>query len=63
MTNVKNLPRHRVEKLDAIQTTVSIEKKHKYFLESHNVNLSALVRDTLDNIMGQFLKSNKENKK
>lgn len=39
------------EKLDAVATGVSIEKKHKTFLEKYNINLSALIRDVLDALM------------
>lgn len=61
MSNViSKYQRHKIEKLDAKQTTISIEKRHKIFIDSHGVNLSALVRDTLDNIIEQFNKPKKK---
>jgi hypothetical protein len=45
--------RNRVEKLEAIPTGVSIERRHKVFLDSHGLNLSAIVRDAVDALMNQ----------
>lgn len=43
--------RNRVEKLEAIPTGVSIERRHKVFLDSNGLNLSAIVRDAIDALM------------
>lgn len=45
--------RNRVEKLEAIPTGVSIERRHKVFLDSNGLNLSAITRDAIDALMTQ----------
>lgn len=47
------------DKLDSITTGVSIEKRQKIFLEERELNLSALVRDMLDDIMAKDARSKK----
>ena len=49
--NLKQYQRNRVEKLEAIATGVSIERRHKVFIDSHGLNLSAIVRDAVDSLM------------
>jgi hypothetical protein len=49
--NLKHYQKNRVEKLDAFGTGVTIERRHKVFLESNNLNLSAIVRDAIDSLM------------
>lgn len=51
--DIKKYQRQNNEKLDAVTTAISIEKKHKSFLEKYNVNLSALIRDVLNKIMSE----------
>lgn len=45
--------KNRVEKLDAVPTGVSIERRHKRFIDENNLNLSAITRDAIDVIMVQ----------
>lgn len=49
------------EKLDATTSGVSIEKKHKLFLKKFKINLSALVRDVIDNLMREKEESEEKN--
>lgn len=48
-----NYKKNRVEKLDYIITGVNIGRAHKMFIEAHNLNLSALVRDVISALMTQ----------
>lgn len=41
---------------DSVLTSVNIEVKHKTFILSNNLNLSEMVRDMLDAIMGKIKK-------
>lgn len=43
--------RNRVDKLDGVTTGINVERRHKIFVETNGVNLSALVRDLLDKMM------------
>lgn len=49
--DLKHYKKNRVEKLEAVTTGINIERRHKVFVESNGVNLSALVRDVLDELM------------
>lgn len=49
--NLSDYRKDRDEKLDAVTTSLTLERRHKDFLESQNLNLSKLVRDFLDEIM------------
>ena len=63
MINPKNLSefqKNKSEKLDAITTGVSIERRHKDFLEKNNLNLSALVRALLDFLISPKGKESKK---
>ena len=40
--------KNRVEKLDAIATGISIERRHKVFVDANGLNLSAIARDAVD---------------
>ena len=51
MNKLTKYQKNRIEKLDAVQTSVSIERRHKVFLEQKNLNLSQIVRDALDYLM------------
>lgn len=42
---------NRVEKNNGITTGVSIRKDQKKFIDENSINLSALVRDFLDEVM------------
>lgn len=48
---LKDYQRPRSEKLDFVTTGISIERRHKAFVEEKRLNLSALVRDVLDSLM------------
>jgi hypothetical protein len=63
MRNLKlrDYTRNRVDKLDAVTTGVSIERRHKEFLEHHGVNLSALIRDVLDSLIEESERETKGN--
>lgn len=50
-SKISKYQRNRVEKLEAIATGISIERRHKVFLDSNGLNLSAIVRDALDALM------------
>lgn len=50
---LKEYQKPNIEKLDAVGTGVSLEKKHKEFIKENNINLSALVRDVLNKLMEQ----------
>ncbi len=39
------------EKIDAVTTSLNIERRHRDFLDRKNINLSKLVRDVLDQLM------------
>lgn len=53
--NLKDYQKNRFEKLDSVVQSVNIERRHKVFLETHSVNLSAFVRDALDSLMTSIL--------
>lgn len=59
MTNLKlkNYTKTKMLKLNAVTTGINIEKRHKIFLELNGVNLSALIRDVIDNL----IKENEKN--
>lgn len=55
----------QAKKLDNKHTTsINVEKKQKEFLDKNNINLSALVRETIDNLIliRRDLKNNKKKK-
>ena len=56
---IKNYQKPNPEKLDAVGTGISIEKKHKEFIEKNSINLSALVRDVLDKLIQENKVENK----
>lgn len=49
--NLKAYQKSNTEKLDCITTGVSIERRHKVFIENERINLSQLVRDAIESIM------------
>lgn len=51
--DLKKYQKQNTEKLDAVGTSVSIERPHKEFIETNNINLSALVRDVIDGLIAQ----------
>lgn len=51
MSKLEKYKRHRVEKLEFVPTGVSIERRHKVFIDSNGLNLSAIVRDAIDALM------------
>lgn len=53
MQKLAKYQKHRIEKLDAVQTTINIERRHKVFIEQKNLNLSQIARDAIDSLMGQ----------
>jgi len=53
MSNIDKYKKRDMKRLDGVVTSVSIEKRHKVFLIKHNLNLSELVRDSLDQIMAE----------
>lgn len=55
--------KNRVEKLEAVTTGINIERRHKVFVESNGVNLSALVRDVIDELMESDAKERLKDKK
>lgn len=63
MNNIKlkNYTKIKMLKINAVTTGINIEKRHKIFLELNGVNLSALVRDVIDNLIKETEKN--ENKK
>lgn len=53
---IKNLNEFKnpvVTKLDPWVTSVNLDQKHREFIERENLNLSKIVRATLDDLMGQ----------
>ena len=42
---------NKVYKLDNVTTGVNIERRHKVFIESNGINLSALLRDVINGLM------------
>ena len=42
---------NKVDQLDCVTTGISIERRHKVFLETNKINLSALVRDILSGLI------------
>lgn len=50
MSALKKYVKDRPEKLDAVTTSVTLEKKHMEFLRRFNLNLSRMVRDYLDKL-------------
>lgn len=36
---------------EKVQTSINLEKEHKEFLEKENLNLSAIVRDTIERLI------------
>lgn len=55
--------RHKVQKLDAIPRSISIERRHHIFVERLNINLSQLVRDLLDDLIKEADKANESKTK
>ncbi len=54
MTNANKLAKYRKlhpDKLDAVTTSVTLERKQLEFIKKQNLNLSLIVRDCLDALM------------
>ena len=63
MKKLFNYQKSKTEKLDSVQTSVSIERRHKVFVEQKNINLSKVVRDALDILINETTKELKNEKK
>tara|TARA_R110000868_G_scaffold324717_1_gene585523 strand:+ start:1039 stop:1218 length:180 start_codon:yes stop_codon:yes gene_type:complete len=53
MKNLKAYIKDNPEKLDAVTTSLTLEKRHLAFLRKLNINLSKLVRDYIDLLIGE----------
>lgn len=51
--NLSKYRKNRVEKNEVHIQSVAISRAHKVFIESQNLNLSAIVRDALDFLSGE----------
>lgn len=49
--NLDDYRRETADKLDAVTTSVHLDRKHMDFIRQNNINLSRLVRDVIDKIM------------
>lgn len=63
MDQMTKYQKHRIDKMDGVQTSVNIERRHKVFLEKNNINLSQVARDAVDDLMAQEDKSAKKQNK
>ena len=54
--------KHIKREIETVVTSISIEKKHKQFLDRTKLNLSALVRDLLDKFMASESKDSSPTK-
>ncbi len=59
MKYLKDYIKANPEKLDAVTTSLTLEKRHLEFLRRLNLNLSKLVRDYID----QLIKGENQNEK
>lgn len=60
--NLEDYRRDVAEKLDAVTTSVHLDRRHMDFVRQNNINLSRLVRDVIDQIMGAKNDTEKEKK-
>lgn len=51
MKTIEKYMKKNAEKMNAVQTSVSIESKQKDFVDANNLNLSEMVRDMLSSMM------------
>jgi len=51
--NLDKYRRDRNVKLDPFVTSLTLDKRHKEFLDRENLELSPLVRDFLDSLMAE----------
>jgi hypothetical protein len=57
MSNLKRYVKENKDKLDAVTTSVQLEKKHMAFIKRLNLNLSLMVRDMLDKMLADETRS------
>jgi hypothetical protein len=61
MKNLKDFVKNNIVKLDAVTTSITLEKKHLDFVRRLNLNLSKLIRDYLNTLQKENDNENKKN--
>lgn len=60
MRPLKSYVKTNPEKLDAVTTSVTLEKRHLEFIRRLNLNLSRMVRDYIDQIIKETNSNDKK---